>query len=150
MGPKIEPPGTDRQCPLRASAEPGDPLACSMTSSLDNEYQDSTAPGSLVGALRMWRILLASSQHEEPRHLTFAYACPSRTMARDLADFLRDAEASAVDPVRPGRGALALDEWQVEGITRREVQSLPALEGLLTRLRLAGAGHRSRLVSLVI
>jgi hypothetical protein len=121
-----------------------------MTASLDNEYQDSTALGSLVGALGMWRALLASRQHAEPQQLTFAYVCPSKTVARELAACLRGRDSSAVTAVGPHRGALAFDEWQVQGITRREVQSLPQLERLLTRLRLAGADHRSKLVILAI
>lgn len=121
-----------------------------MTASLDNEYQDSAALGSLVRALGMWRGLLATRRHAEPQQLTFAYVCPGRTEARALAAFLRDRDSSAVTAVGPHRGALAFDEWQVQGITRREVQSLPHLERLLTRLRLAGADHGSNLVSLAI
>jgi hypothetical protein len=121
-----------------------------MTASLDNEYQDSTALGSLVGALRMWRGLLASNRHADPQQLTFAYLCPSKTVAGTLAEFLSECDSSAATAVGPRRGTLAVDEWQVEGMSRREVQSLPHLERLLTRLRLAGADHRSTLVSLAI
>lgn len=121
-----------------------------MTASLDNEYQDSTALGSLVGALGMWRGLLASRRHADPHQLTFAYVCPGQPEARALAAFLRDHDSSAVTAVGPQRGALAFDEWQVQGITHRKVQSLPQLERILTRLRLAGADHRSRLVTLAI
>jgi hypothetical protein len=121
-----------------------------MTSFLDNEYQDSTALGSLVFALAMWRTLLANNQHGDPQRLTFAYVCPSRTMARNLAGFLRDRERWAVTAVGPRRGALPFDDWQVEGLTRRAVQSLPDLERILTALRLAGVGHGSKLVSVAI
>lgn len=121
-----------------------------MTSFLDNEYQDSTALGSLVFALGMWRTLLADNRHGDPQQLTFAYVCPSMIMARDLAGFLRDRESWAVTAVGPHRGAAPLDHWQVEGITRRAVQSLHDLERMLTDLRLAGVGHGSTLVSLAI
>jgi hypothetical protein len=121
-----------------------------MTSFLDNEYQDSSALGSLVSALGMWRTLLANNRHGDPQQLTFAYACPSKTVAGDLAGFLRDKGSLAVTAVGPRRGALLLDDWQVEGITRRAVPSLHDLERLLTCLRLAGVGHGSRLVSLAI
>jgi hypothetical protein len=118
--------------------------------SLDNEYQDRAEPGSLVGALGMWLTLLANNQHGDPQQLTFAYACPSKSVARNLADFLRDRQSSPVTAVAPCRGVLALDQWRVEGITHRQVQSLQALERLSTGLRLAGADHRSTLVSLAI
>jgi hypothetical protein len=121
-----------------------------MTSFLDNEYQDSRALGSLVSALGMWRGLLAANQHADPQQLSFAYACPSKIVARDLAGFLRESESWAAAAVGPRRGALPLDEWQVEGITLRAVQSLRDLELTLTGLRLAGIGHGSRLVSLAI
>lgn len=121
-----------------------------MTSHLDNEYQDSTALGSLVFGLGLWRTLLASNRQGDPQQLAFAYACPSKAQARDLAGFLRDRENWAAAAVGPRRGARPLDEWQVEGITRRAVPSLHDLERILTRLRLAGVGHGSKLVSLAI
>lgn len=121
-----------------------------MTSFLDNEYQDSGALGSLVSGLGMWRTLLAANRHADPQQLTFAYACPNKILALDLAGFLRKSERWAAAAVGPRSGALPLDEWQVEGLTLRAVQSLRDLERTLTGLRLAGIGHGSRLVSLAM
>jgi hypothetical protein len=67
-----------------------------------------------------------------------------------LAAALRERDSSAVTTIGPGRGALAFDEWQVQGMSHHEVQSLQRLERLLTRLRVAGLDHRSKLVSLAI
>ena len=76
---------------------------------------------------------------------------PARPEARALAAFLRDRDSSAVTAVGPHR----VVPWhstsgKSRGSPTAKVQSLPQLERILTRLRLAGADHRSPLVTLAI
>jgi len=118
-----------------------------MNRTRDNEYQDSRAPGALVGALSLWRALQRNDTHTQPQHLTFALACSSESRALCVAAFLRRNRACAttrVDQIE----AHPRTDWRVQGATRREVQSLPNLEGLFTWLREAAHAHQVNLLDL--
>ena len=113
----------------------------------DNEYQDSQVPGSLVGALALWRTLLTASEHVIPQQLVFAIACPSEARARRVAAHLRRNRACAQALVKQVDGEVRKD-WHVEGATRSEIQSLGNLEHLFTWLRKVARSQQVELLHL--
>jgi hypothetical protein len=118
-----------------------------MHSFRDNEYQDSRATGSLVGASRLWRHLLINHGHTKARHLAFALACTSESRALRVAAHLHRSRACAatrIDQI----DAEPRTNWLVQGTTLPEVQSLANLEGLFTWLSRAAHAHQVRLVAL--
>lgn len=113
----------------------------------DNEYQDSLAVGSLVGALVLWQALVAANGHDLRQQLAFRLVCPSESRALRVAGFLRRNRAcilTRVNYIEAERGG----DWRVEGATRHEVQSLANLEALFTWLRRAAQAHQVKLLNL--
>jgi len=115
----------------------------------DNEYQDSQAVGSVVGALGLWQALVAADDEARPRQLAFTLVCSSESRASRVAGYLRRHHACAVTRVSRVE-ARHREDWRVEGATRYEVQSLANLEGLFTWLRGAANSHQVKLVSLAM
>lgn len=112
-----------------------------MRARRDDEYQDSLATGSLVGALALWQSLLAANRHTQPQQLAFGFVCSSESRARRVAAALLRHRACATARVHPTEGKARAD-WRIEGTTRQEVQSLPNLEGLFTWLTTAAQDHQ--------
>jgi hypothetical protein len=115
--------------------------------SRDNEYQDSGATGSLVGALALWRALVAAKAHTRPRQLVFGIACSSESRARRVAAHLRRNSACARTQVN-SVAADARKNWRIDGSTRAEIQTLANLEHLFTWLRRASRSHQVHLLEL--
>jgi hypothetical protein len=115
----------------------------------DNEYQDSQAVGSVVGALILWQALVAADNEARPQQLAFTLACSSESRASRVAGFLRRHRACAVTRVSRVE-ARHPEDWHVQGTTRHEVQSLANLEALFTWLRGAANSHQVKLVSLAM
>lgn len=115
---------------------------------LPDEYQDGASAGSLVKSRRHWLHLLDADVLPVPQQFTFAFGCPSRRMARGLANFLRyTRDASLVRAV--DRAPVPVDDgWSVTGSTNALIWCLPSLEHLGMRLRRAGARYESTLVTL--
>ena len=118
-----------------------------MTFIRDNEYQDGSAVGALVGAFAIWQGLLTRNTHTKPHQLAFALVCTSESRALRVASFLHRNRACATTQVSRLQ-ALPRADWRVQGATRREVQSLANLEGLFTWLRRAAHAHQVELANL--
>jgi hypothetical protein len=113
----------------------------------DDEYQDSLLAGSLAGALRAWLRLLASNTEAIPLRVVFTLSCPGESRALRVAGYLRRRLSCPKTTIGRIDGGTR-DEWQVEGTTVAEVQSLADLERVFTWLSRTANRHQVRLIGL--
>jgi hypothetical protein len=116
----------------------------------DNEYQNPTSIGSLVGARACWLALRAAGAHVIPQQFEFTFACPTLPIAHGLAAFLRDSMVWVSPVSLPAAHPAATQHhpFQLDGLTHRNVPSLEHLEHMFTSFRRMGQRHRSTLAGL--
>ena len=101
-----------------------------MSAARPDVYQDGVSAGSLVKARGSWLDLLAADALELPQRFAFRFHCPTHQLAVDLAEFLRCGDHAPDVRVADRTDVVPDDPWQLVGMTRPAVWSLPSLEHL--------------------